>query len=100
MSETDITYDGTGVLGYIAQDGERVSAGTAVAQQFEDKQQANGYKQIQKLNEEIELVEKTQTVSSVTVNVDSLLKQTKTGIYEILADLQSGNYMDLSLIHI
>ena len=95
LSETDVTYDGTGVLGYIAQDGERVSAGTAVAQQFEDKQQANGYKQIQNLNEEIELVEKTQTVSSVTVNVDGLLKQTKTGIYEILADLQSGNYMGI-----
>ena len=61
LSETDITYDGTGVLGYIAQDGERVSAGTAVAQQFSDAQQASAYQQIQMLNEEIELVEKSQT---------------------------------------
>ena len=95
LNETDITYDGTGVLGYIAQDGERVSAGTAVAQQFSDAQQVSAYQQIQMLNEEIELVEKSQTVSSVTVNVDALLKQTKTGIYEILADVQSGNYMDV-----
>ena len=37
-------------------------------------------------------MEKSQTVSSVTVNVDALLKQTKTGIYEILADVQAGSY--------
>ena len=55
--ETDITYDGTGVLGYIAQDGERVSAGTACAQQFSDAQQVSAYQQIQMLNEEIELGE-------------------------------------------
>jgi hypothetical protein len=96
MEESEILYNGTGVLGYLAQNGERVSAGTAVAQVFENETQAANFALALRLKEEIDLLEKAQTTSTTAVDVDSLSKQTLNGVYDILNCIQTGNYVDVS----
>ena len=55
---------GSGNLGYLAADGERVSAGTAVAEVYSNASQASLRLQLNQLNDQIDLLQKSQNTSA------------------------------------
>ena len=63
---------GSGNLGYLAADGERVSAGTAVAEVYSNASQASLRLQLNQLNDQIDLLQKSQNTSAL--QLDTLLK--------------------------
>lgn len=79
---------GSGSLGYLVDDGERVSAGTAVAEVYTDASQAALRTQLTSLNEQIELLQKSQNTSSV--QLDTLLKERSSALYDLMDALDTG----------
>ena len=65
---------GSGNLGYLAADGERVSAGTAVAEVYSNASQASLRLQLNQLNDQIDLLQKSQNTSAL--QLDTLFKRT------------------------
>ena len=94
MSETEIPYSGAGVLGYIAQNGERVIAGNKVAEVFPSRSEAQSSAYARLLTDEIDALQKSQANSS-GADVELLLGQTYTGVYDVLDAIETGNYTDL-----
>lgn len=97
MTETTVTYDGGGVLGYIAKNGERVKAGNLVAEVFADAQGAQNSAYMQQLTEEISVLTKAQAASA-GADAEMLLKQMYVDAYHALDILQTGNYEDLRAV--
>ena len=62
MTEQSITYEGSGVLSYIAKNGERVSEGIGVARLFASEADAAQYKRYTALSQEIELLTDRKSV--------------------------------------
>ena len=56
----EVYVSGSGTLGYLAADGERVSAGTAVAEIYSDASQAVLRQQLTQLTEQIDLLQRSQ----------------------------------------
>lgn len=94
MEETAIPYEGTGVLGYQVNNGERVSAGTQVARLFADETSAQNRTLSERLTAELSVLEKSQ--SSAAADVEALMNQNQQGVYLALDLLESGNYTGLS----
>ena len=81
---------GSGSLGYLAADGERVSAGTAVAEIYSDPSQAVLRQQLTQLNEQIDLLQKSQNTASL--QLDSLLKERSSALYDLMDTLDTADY--------
>ncbi len=95
--ETLITYSSGGVYGFTAVDGERITAGGNVGEVFSTAEQASIYLQIQRLDEEIALLENAQSLSAMTnTDVEIILKQSQNTSYEMIELLDSENYALLS----
>ncbi len=94
MQEMSVSYEGTGVLGYQASNGERVSAGAEVARLFADEAGAQSRVRAESLTKEIALLEKAQTGVS-GMDVEALMNQTQQGVYTILDLLESNNFAAL-----
>lgn len=62
FNESYVAGDGT--LGYLVADGERVSAGTAVAEVYSDASQAGLRQQLTQINDQIDLLQKSQNTTS------------------------------------
>ncbi len=84
---------GSGVLGYLVEDGERVSAGTAVAEVYRDSSQVPLRQQLNQLAEQIDLLQKSQNTSSV--QIDSLVKERSSAIYNLLDALDEQEYNEI-----
>jgi hypothetical protein len=84
----EIPVEGSGDLGYLVADGERVSAGTQVAEVYTDAGQAAVRSQLNTLNTQISLLQKSQNTSSAQVDV--LIAQRSTAIYDLLEDIDHG----------
>ena len=70
----DETYlSGSGNLGYLVSDGERVSAGTAIAELYTDGNQAVLRQQLTQLTEQIDLLQRSQNTTAT--QLDGLLKE-------------------------
>lgn len=95
-NEVDVPYEGAGFLSYIAQNGERVSYGTPVAALYADKTAARSSQLIQRLEEELETLEKSQVDTSLALDMESLSRQTLNGIYEVLDAAEQGDYTEVS----
>ena len=54
---------GGGTLGYLVADGERVSAGTAVAEIYSDAAQATLRQQLTQINDQIDLLQRSQNTT-------------------------------------
>lgn len=67
MTEQSITYEGSGVLSYIAKNGERVSEGIGVARLFASEADAAQYKRYTALSQEIDLLTKAQATGSAAM---------------------------------
>lgn len=81
---------GGGTLGYLVADGERVSAGTVVAEVYSDASQSALRAQLTELSRQIALLEKSQNTSST--QIDSLLKERTTALYDLMEALDHGVY--------
>ena len=88
---------GGGTLGYLVADGERVSAGTAVAEIYSDAAQASLRQQLTQINDQIDLLQRSQNTTSV--QLESLRKNCRAvfGVSSCVfagatADLPDGEY--------
>ena len=81
---------GGGTLGYLAADGERVSAGTAVAEVYSDASQAALRQQLTQLGDQIELLQKSQNASAT--QLDTMRKERSSALYDLMDALDSGEY--------
>lgn len=95
MQEMPVPYEGAGVLGYQADNGERVSAGAEVARLFADEAGAQSRVRAESLAKEIALLEKAQTGVKGT-DVEALMNQTQQSVYAILDLLESNNFAAIS----
>lgn len=80
--------EGSGDLGYLVQDGEKVSAGVRLAERYTDPSQAGVRTHLDALEAELDLLEKSQNTSSTQVDV--LVNQRNTAIYELLETIETG----------
>lgn len=80
--------EGSGDLGYLVQDGEKVSAGVRLAERYTDPSQASVRTQLDALEAELDLLEKSQNTSSTQVDV--LVNQRNTAIYALLENIETG----------
>lgn len=94
MQEIAVPLESAGVLGYQAENGERVSAGSEVARLFADEAGARSRLRAEKLTKELLLLERSQQGVGGT-DVEALLNQTQQGVYAVLDGLQSENYTGL-----
>ncbi len=85
---------GSGSLGYLVEDGERVSAGAAVAEMYTDPAQAGLRNQLTQLTEQIQLLQKAQNTASA--QLDSLLKERSSALYDLLDALDQALYQQTS----
>ncbi len=81
---------GSGTLGYLAEDGERVSAGTAVAEVYSDATQATLRQQLRQINDQINLLQRSQNTSAT--QLDSLRKERSSALYDLLDALDQREY--------
>lgn len=83
---------GDGMLGYLVENGERVSAGTQVAEQYSDPSQADARRQLSELDNQMELLKKSENTAADDVSV--LLNQRQSSFYDLLDQLDRQNYAD------
>ena len=81
---------GSGSLGYLAADGERVSAGTAVAEVYTNASQPVLRQQLTQLTDQIDLLQKSQNTSAL--QLDMLLKERSASLYDLMDMLDKQDY--------
>ena len=81
---------GSGIMGYLAADGERVSAGTAVAEIYSDASQSVLRQQLTQLTDQIALLQKSQNTSAL--QLDMLLKDRSSALYDLMDTLDTADY--------
>lgn len=74
--------EGSGDLGYLVENGERVAAGTAVAEVYASTEQAQSRRQLEELETQLSLLEKSENTSGT--DVDMLYKQQQNALYDLL----------------
>ena len=90
FNESYVAGDGT--LGYLVADGERVSAGTAVAEVYSDASQAGLRQQLTQINDQIDLLQKSQNTTSA--QMESLRKDRSAALYDLMDALDASDYED------
>ena len=90
----EVYVPGGGTLGYLAADGERVSAGTAVAEIYSDASQAVLRQQLTQLTEQIDLLQRSQNTTSL--QLDALLRERSAALYDMMDELDAGAYDEVS----
>ena len=79
---------GSGDLGYLVEDGARVSAGTVVAEVYTNSGQSALRAALDGLNEQIELLRRAENVSST--QVDTMIQERTTALYDLLDAADRG----------
>lgn len=79
-----------GEMGYLVDDGERVSAGTAVAEVYTDASQAALRQQLEQINDQIDLLQKSQNTGSI--QLDPLRKERSSALYDLMDELDAGEF--------
>lgn len=85
--------DGEGSLGYLVEEGERVSAGTAVAEIYTSSEQASLRNQLTVLQNRIALLEKSESVGT---DIGVLLNQEQNAENDLLEALDRKDYENLN----
>lgn len=86
----EVYVPGSGTLGYLSADGERVSAGTAVAEIYSSPEQAALRQQLTALNDQVELLQRSQNTTAT--QLDLLKKERASALYDLMDALDSANY--------
>ena len=94
MSESDVTYDGAGMVGYLVENSERVSEGNPVAIVFPSINEAQNSAFAAVIQQEIEVLEKAQNFAA-GADVETLLRQSYAATYDLLDVLDKQDYTTL-----
>ena len=84
---------GGGDMGYLVEDGARVSAGTVVAEVYTNSGQSALRASLTSLNEQIELLQRAENVSST--QVDTMIQERTTALYDLLDAADRGALADM-----
>lgn len=84
--------EGSGDLGYLVEDGNRVSKGQAVAEYYTSDAQREMRTELEQVNAEIALLEASENTAGTLI--DNLVSQRNTAIYALLEQLDQGDYSD------
>ena len=84
----EMVIPGSGDLGYLVEDGARVSAGTVVAEVYTNSGQSALRAALDGLNEQIELLRRAENVSST--QVDTMIQERTTALYDLLDAADRG----------
>ena len=85
-----VDVPGSGNLGYLVQDGERVTNGTVVAECYTDDTQGLQRERLDRLERSITLLTKSQNSAGSELSV--LTNQTKQALYNLLDKLDTAQY--------
>lgn len=94
MNETEILYDGVGLLGFSVQNGTRVAQGSVVAQAYESVQQAQSAAYAAALSREIESLQESD-ITIEGIDVEMLMRQSRTAANDYLDVVAHGNLTEL-----
>lgn len=94
VSFETVSVPGTGNLGYLVKDGERVSNGTVVAECYTDDAQGLLRERIDRLGRAIDLLSKSQNSTGSDLSV--LTTQTRQALYNLLDKLDTAEYSGIT----
>lgn len=89
-----VPVEGTGDLGYLVQDGERVSNGTILAECYTDDSQGLLRERLDRLGRTIDLLSKSQNSTGSDLSV--LTNQTRQALYNLLDKLDTAEYSGIN----
>ena len=81
---------GSGNLGYLVEDGERVTEGTVLAEVYTDPAQGTRREELDRLDRQIDLLTKSE--NSVGSDLTLLTTQTQNALYDLLDQLDTAAY--------
>ena len=81
---------GSGSLGYLVEDGERVTEGTVLAEVYTDPAQGTRREELDRLDRQIDLLTKSE--NSVGSDLALLTTQTQNALYDLLDQLDTAAY--------
>lgn len=81
---------GSGMLGYLVKDGERVSSGTSLAEVYTSSEQAKSSVRLSEIDGQIDLLQKSQNTASTKIDV--LMAQRSTAIYNLLDSIDKNKW--------
>lgn len=94
VSFDTVSVEGSGNLGYLVQDGERVSNGTVLAECYTEDSQGLLRERLDRLSRTIDLLSKSQNSSGSDLSV--LTNQTSQALYNLLDKLDTAEYSGIS----
>lgn len=94
VSFASVPVEGSGDLGYLVQDGERVSNGTVLAECYTDDSQGLLRERLDRLGRTIDLLSKSQNSTGNDLSV--LTNQTRQALYNLLDKLDTAEYSGIS----
>lgn len=89
-----VSVPGSGNLGYLVEDGERVTNGTVVAECYTDDTQGLLRERLDRLGRSIDLLSKSQNSSGTDLSV--LTNQTRQALYNLLDKLDTAQYSGIT----
>ena len=90
VSFDTVRVDGSGDLGYLVSDGERVTNGTVLAECYTDDSQGLLRERLDRLGRTIDLLSKSQNSSGSDLSL--LTSQTRQALYNLLDKLDTAQY--------
>lgn len=88
-----VNMEGSGNIGYLVQNGERVSSGVQVAEIYTDTAQAYCREELQDLETRISLLERSQNANGTDLSV--LTSQMQAALYDLLDAMDTGRYQEM-----
>lgn len=89
-----VPVQGSGSLGYLVEDGERVTEGTVLAEIYTDPTQSTQREELDRLDRIIDLLTKSE--NSVGSDLALLTAQTRTALLNLLDQLDTASYTGMS----
>lgn len=84
---------GSGDIGYLVEDGARVSAGAVVAEVYTSRDQSALRASLTELKEQIDLLQRAENVSST--QVDHMIQERTTAVYDLIDAVDQGRLEEL-----
>ena len=94
VSFATVPVEGSGNLGYLVKDGERVSNGTVVAECYTDDSQGILRERLDRLGRTIDLLSKSENSTGSDLSV--LTNQTRQALYNLLDKLDTAEYSGIT----
>ena len=95
LDETPIVSSETGHLYFTANNGERIPAGSAVAEVYSNRSAAEARALLKDINEEIDLLQQAQSTYVASGDVEGLLQQRQDLLLKLMDAMDTANYDNL-----